>query len=172
MIDKSCARCHDGSRISGSHYCRVCLKSKQHINYLKHRSQIIKRVRVYEQINKEKVRLRHNSYVERHRDHIRARHKQWVESHIEQSRAHKRLWAHKNKKHVLALYHKRRLAKIFRTPIFGQEGIMEFYKNCPTGMVVDHVIPLQGKTVSGLHVLWNLQYLTPSENSRKGNKYA
>jgi hypothetical protein len=53
---------------------------------------------------------------------------------------------------------------------FGQVGIREFYKDCPTGMVVDHIIPLQGKKVSGLHVIWNLQYLTPQQNLSKGNR--
>jgi hypothetical protein len=58
-----------------------------------------------------------------------------------------------------------------RIPKFGQDGILDFYKNCPDGYVVDHTIPLQGKLVSGLHVIWNLQYLTPQENMSKGNKY-
>ena len=51
------------------------------------------------------------------------------------------------------------------------DKIKEFYKNCPKGMEVDHVIPLQGKLVSGLHVSWNLQYLTPPENRIKRNKF-
>lgn len=47
----------------------------------------------------------------------------------------------------------------------------EFYKNKPAGMVIDHIIPFKGKNVSGLHVSWNLQYLTPEENMKKGNRH-
>lgn len=50
------------------------------------------------------------------------------------------------------------------------DKIKEIYKNCPQGYEVDHVLPLQGNTVSGLHVHNNLQYLPVSENRSKHNK--
>lgn len=86
-----------------------------------------------------------------------------------------------NKGRVNADTVKRRLAKINRTPTWLTEDdhwmIEQAYElaTIRTKMFgfqwhVDHIIPLQGKTVSGLHVPLNLQVIPGIENIRKGNR--
>ena len=65
----------------------------------------------------------------------------------------------------------RRSSKLLATPTWGQQGIKEFYINCPIGYEVDHIIPLKNKIVCGLHVVNNLQYLSAEANRIKSNKY-
>jgi hypothetical protein len=43
-----------------------------------------------------------------------------------------------------------------------------YYRNTPAGMTVDHIVPLGHPLLAGLHVLANLQYLTPRKNFQRG----
>lgn len=54
---------------------------------------------------------------------------------------------------------------------FGKLLVKTRLEGYPQDCHVDHVIPLRGKTVSGLHVPDNLQYLSSSENMQKHNKF-
>lgn len=53
------------------------------------------------------------------------------------------------------------------------EDFIEIYSEAERGvdLVVDHVLPLRGELVSGLHVPENLQIMTRTENLEKGNRY-
>lgn len=65
-----------------------------------------------------------------------------------------------------------RAKRLLRVPAWSEtEEIKEFYANCPPGFEVDHIYPLQGEFVSGLHVLGNLQYLQMVENRAKRNRW-
>lgn len=87
-------------------------------------------------------------------------------------------WRKANKAKDAAKTARRKATKLRATPPWAnQESVSAFYQIAAkltkqTGVLheVDHIVPLQGETVCGLHVHWNLQVLTKSENSRKKNK--
>ena len=81
-------------------------------------------------------------------------------------------WRAANKPRNAAAEAKRRASKLNRTPMWSDlEKIQKIYMDCPVGHHVDHIVPLQGITVSGLHVPDNLQYLLARDNMSKSNKF-
>lgn len=65
----------------------------------------------------------------------------------------------------------RRRAAKRNPPWADRKAIQAIYAACPPAHHVDHIVPLKGKFVSGLHVPWNLQYLTGADNLQKGNSF-
>lgn len=97
--------------------------------------------------------------------------------------ARNKYWKIANPEKVLAMDAKRRASKLKRTPKWLTEldfwMIEEAYslsvlRSKMTGFTwhVDHIIPLQGKNVSGLHVPSNLRVVPGSENLAKSNRYS
>jgi len=73
-----------------------------------------------------------------------------------------------------ARYHSRlrEIAESRQCPKWANRAkIREIYVNRPDGCHVDHIIPLRGKLVSGLHIETNLQYLPIAENMKKHNTF-
>lgn len=129
---------------------------KQAEYYEENRDIILVRVHDYQIENKELILLKHKEYYELNKEEILIKQREYNKAHPEV--------------HALANIKcetNRNLRVIVWTDTI---KIKDIYKNKPLGMTVDHIIPLQGKKVSGLHVSWNLQYLTLSENSKKHNK--
>lgn len=73
---------------------------------------------------------------------------------------------------------RRRSAKMCRTPGWSSAALTDaVYRyarttgGCQGDIHVDHIIPLQGDSVSGLHVAENLRLVSKAENLSKGNRF-
>lgn len=130
---------------------------------------------------------RSRKWVQDNREHHRARCKFYYDNHEQETIETKRRYYLKNKKSIalknkiwrkenpeanLRLQREYYTALTQRTPPWADlDRIWQFYRDCPVGYAVDHIIPLRGKRVSGFHVFENLQYLTVNENRFKNNKF-
>lgn len=92
--------------------------------------------------------------------------------HKEQKKEYQRKYTIENKGILAEKARLKRISSKDRQPPWAnKDKIIEIYRECPEGYQVDHIIPLYGKNVSGLHVENNLQYLTSYENRVKANKF-
>jgi len=107
--------------------------------------------------NPESAKQASHRYIQANKEKLSKIYKEWRQSHLEYDAFRAKTY---------------RARKTQRLPKWASiSKIKDIYLNCPKGYHVDHVVPLKGKLVSGLHVENNLQYLTKTENLKKRNIY-
>jgi hypothetical protein len=152
--------------------------------YNENKEHVLNRCKEYN--SREDVRIRESerqkAYYLANRDEIQDRRKRYYEENPEaQKRRDEWLtqYYEKNKPKFAAKALKRLAKKLQAIPPWADmDAIEAIYKEAArvtaeTGIPheVDHIIPLQGKSVSGLHVETNLRVITASANRSKGNKF-
>jgi hypothetical protein len=138
--------------------------------------------------NRDRNNARSRAYRQRHLEHLRQydsnrwatdpdrrkAHTDYRANNLERVREYDRQEYRRNKAAHIARVNGRRAVSLLATPKWLSEEqkqqLASIYANRPEGHHVDHIVPLQGKDVCGLHVPWNLQYLPATENLRKSNK--
>lgn len=129
-----------------------------------------------------KKRERDVQYRQKNKTKCRAIIEAWSARNPEKVKAYAKKTKALNSGRILAHTVKRRLAKINRTPmwltlddhwIIQQAYELAAVRTKLFGFTwhVDHIIPLQGELVSGLHTPYNLQVIPGVDNVRKSNKF-
>jgi len=122
-------------------------------------------VKKWQASNKAKIAIDQKNWEKANPDKVKAKYKRWREKHPEKYTA----------RNVASVA--RRAKRVPKWNTSDDRWLMaQFYdvaklRTKATGVVweVDHIIPLRGKEVSGLHVPSNLQVILKSENRAKRN---
>jgi hypothetical protein len=177
-------------------YCKTCKKQKKKEQYNKNKQKILLKQKQYVQKNKQLIKERAASYRVKNRENknkkdleyyyankelILLKAKERYKKNKNKIKAKVKKYTELNKAKVTAIKAKYRAAKYQATPKWltkeHLDEIKSFYElarelawlNEGQVLQVDHIIPLQGKDVCGLHVPWNLQLLNKSNNISKFN---
>lgn len=173
--------------------CKICLKAYKHAEYQKNKSTykasrnkyraenrhaLLEANREDWQKNGDARRATKRKHYAANKERIRAEQNQFRKKNPEVVKEWKQNHYQNNKGYYSASAKTRKANKIQRTPAWAdKDRIQSYYNVCAFFNVVngyakyhvDHIIPLQGKTVSGLHVHNNLQVIPAKENLSKGN---
>ena len=158
------------------------LAAHRKANYEANKEQVAAYAKAYRGANKEKVHAYERERYIANREKKIAAVRAYRQAHKESGRAYTQAYQQANPGKMSAKTAKRRSARLQRTPNWltpeDYRAIRTLYETAAaltksTGIEhhVDHIIPLQGRTVSGFHCPTNLQILTQSENCSKNNKF-
>lgn len=175
---KICTRCNDKKPFE-AFYSSNTLKS----GYMSHCKDCESaRCKAKNVINREQRLVKAKEWRDANKAKQETAIKDWRERNSDRLAETYRDWASRNKDKVNAKWMKREASKKHRTPSWLTEDelwmIEQAYdiatkRTAIIGMSfhVDHIVPLQGKTVSGLHVPWNLQVIPAKLNQQKSNHF-
>jgi len=121
-------------------------------------------------------------YSKKNQDKVKAYQKKYYADNQDKAKARAAKWQKDNPDRVNAKNAKRKAKRLNATPEWlTPDQLSEIQQHywlakdlqAVTGEVyhVDHIVPLQGENVCGLHVPWNLQVLPADINISKGNRY-
>ena len=138
--------------------------------------------KAWEFANKERLAAQNKAYILAHHAHLLEKRRATRKAKKDHYSAYGKAYRQANKARRCAQQMKRQAAQLKRTPKWltkeQYKEIEQFYIDAEyltqytkVKFEVDHIIPLQGKNISGLHVPGNLQILTEAENMSKGNKF-
>lgn len=151
-----CKNGHIAPRFVSDGRCETCRKENGKKYYGRYKSDVL---------SKRKKRYLKN------KDHEKQYMSQWRKNNREKCRKYGRSFIQRNPGYSTPYMANYRYKCAQATPHWvDEDALKQMYRNCPKGMHVDHIIPINGEYVCGLHVPWNLQYLTPEENISKSNK--
>jgi len=112
------------------------------------------------------------AHFQKNKEAKSAANRAWVLANKDRSDELRRAWEKRNLPLLLEKNARRRAKTRQATPAWADRSeLRRIYIECPDGYEVDHIVPLNGKTVCGFHAPNNLQYLTRSENAKKGAKH-
>lgn len=168
----------DKSKKDGLHtFCKNCRRKKNREYAAKNREAAQKRAKEWYANNKERANKSSKKWREANKEKMKAYKDKWNRENKEHKKKLSRKWKKENSHKVLAATRARQAAKLKATPAWANKEAIDFVyyaaktieKVYGTKWHVDHIIPLRGKTVCGLHVENNLQLLTPKQNLSKSN---
>jgi hypothetical protein len=176
---KLCIRGHDDKRLTSSSTCCSCARENHFPYYAKHKEQALASISKWQRENKDVVNSISRQYRKNNPEQTEITHKRYYENNKETKLAYNKEWRAENQG-ILRLYNVKRRNQILKaTPIWADlSEIRKIYQQAAdlqqsTGIKyhVDHIIPLQGDLVCGLHVHTNLQIITRLENLAKGKQF-